>query len=320
MRIHPTATMLTTFLLGLFCSLFVLSPASAKIIEKETVRYFTFEESEYPLDADGRLSDASAREILRRVKRIYESVPPLSKQDYASLCDIRDNLHRVYAGEVYEEILFICIKTVANYAVYLQQPPRKDELPKRQKDTETVFYGGRMLRVTTKMDDYESKGGRFWYYMSFRCTLIERQYKGEVFFKNRSPRWDIHAEPQEYAVEIAKVRPKFEKDLLPELLDEAAVKLAEFIESFIATLYKNGNHRSVLFEEQWNPVLNAIPRTIWERAAKDQPRVSRTLASRLTTTCLQYMTSNDQRAKLKSFAKQAGLDFVEPRVTEEKPF
>jgi hypothetical protein len=322
MKKHPN-WQLFTVLLGLFVCCFSAKCVFANVIQKETVSYFKFEKNEYPLDADGKLSDLNARDILCCVKRIYEEVPPMTEENFASLCDIRDNLRRVYGGEVYEEILLTCIKTCANYAIYLQQEPSSAEYPKKVPDRDTFFYGGRMVRVETSQTTGQNVQGSTLQFISFNCVLIERQRKeGDAALKNDHVRWGSHvgggAPP--YNEEVVRIKPYFEQDALPGLFDEAAENLAAFLESFIASLQKNGNRRSIVIEEQLDPVLKGIPIAIYEKKAKDHPEVSKMLASKLISICLEYMNSDKAKGELKDFASKSGIEYKEPEVKEKKMF
>lgn len=313
------------------CLLLSINQVTAKIVEKKTVRYFRFDGCEYPLDSEGHITDANARAILHDIRRLYNITPPLTDKVYTLLNDIRDNLHRVYRGEVYEEILFTCIKTVANYAVYLQQPPEADDYPKKvitnsyldYEKMDTFFYCGRMVRIISKPDMYESRGGRTYLYIKLSCVLAERFQKGDVFFKDGRARWIKHIHSKSsppYKAELAKIKPKFEKEVLHELFDEAAKHVTALIEGFVATLHNNGNLQSTGFEEQWNSILDGIPRAIYKNVATDYPSGSKKLASSLVTLSLKYMNSKAAKSSLEQFAKQEGLHFTKPKPLMKKYF
>lgn len=338
MNTHPQALLYPAALFALLASLFVAAPAHSGIVEKETARYFTFKQSEYPLDADGRLSDSNAREILLGLKRIYDGAPPVSKEDFASLQDIRDNLHRVYAGEVYEEMLLTCLKAYANHLVYcLETPSAQEKEPQapsmtfdapKDRHNSVRYYGGRLVRVNEHFAYFENKGGGRTYFIVFDCTLYglkekRRGVSGDLFSGYRVE-WNLSSgkdkDPDEYYVDtLKKGREGLGKEI-PDMVAKAIGELAAEYEKFVQRIADNANRRAVVFEEQWNPLLDQIPRAVYARRGTEYAAVIEKLASQLVTTGLQFMTDDKSRKDLEKFATESHLDYKRPKATGNKLF
>jgi len=90
----------------------------AKIIEKGTTRYFILGDQEYVCNTDNKISDTSAKQILKTVRKIYSSTEPdeKTKKKYDTIVNaLWGTLHQVCVpGEVYDQIIFECLKYKLN--------------------------------------------------------------------------------------------------------------------------------------------------------------------------------------------------------------
>ncbi len=323
----------------------------ADVVEKNNKRYFRLGDQEYICNADNRISDESARDILRMVRRIYDSTDTKGKAVNTKLTDdVWGNLHKVYSGDAYDEILFTCLKYKLNRLFEYLQPARKERT-----DISTHMYGMLISFKATNpaihsysiANNDNFQGGyhynnqtayiaRSW----ISIYILQKKHGKDVFVSSEQdkagPRGSVYHGSRNYSyndkrkfsdatlIKQAKARIDAQFDAMSTneqnnktLLARATDSFVEQIEALTTYYAKQVGGDSYIYENQWDELMVKLPQVVVSLKKSLGDTAATTIAGRITTLSLKSAKAEDSRKALVDFGKKHKLQFSAPKPKEK---
>jgi hypothetical protein len=305
-------------------------PIKAEIIEKTSQRYFKIGDNEFVCNSDNRISENSAKEILKLVQRIYDK-PSRQNKDDETIQAIWESLHKVCSGDVYDQILFMCLKyQLNNIFDYLRPTEKNIENTKR-------VYIARVLYVTKSIkpiirgviESSGEVGTRSYQNNRVNKTIGRAGYIDACIMGNCDhlkyidEKWgdwdeDSHFRRPEDGSGAdqrinAVIEELFNQMYLP-IYNDAITKACDTFSGEIETLLSywldHCDTGSFISESEWDQLLIKLPESALnlpkgedKKAPYDEGAVN-LLSMKVLDVCLKYCKSEKVREYLISFGKQ----------------
>ena len=321
-----------------------------KIIEKGTQRYFKLGEYEYICNSDNRISESSAKEILKLVHRIYERQSN-SKEDEDTIQALWESLHKVCSGEEYDEILFICLKYKLNKLCGLLKgrETEKEDIDdyNRQIKTKTKTLIGDLLYVewyaATRGEGADLLIGdvlnKCWWPTTFVTGNIFVMSDG--FIEGMGTDYiEIKKNATDYGSKYTKNKKNemiqssistfndclsdSSRDWVKKYLVRASNVLYTKIETLLIYYIEHANKNSVVYDSEWDKLMIRLPKlAIVLPKGKDGKAIYheeavKTLAARILELSLVYSKSDKNKEELIIFGKNNSLQFKTTTSDDKK--
>lgn len=288
------------------------SQANAQILERGNDRFLKLGDREYSANANHMLSDDSAKDILLRIRLAYDDP---THPDNSIVDLVWSSLHKIYTGEVYEEIMMTALRIKCDCLFsLLARPNHIDE------DT-SYFYG----QLITYQEPSIKRGGAIGlgkgvgydysrrYYtisMSVELTREKFEYLGDEI---KAPA----NETQGFEVARAHADQLFagkRNELIDQAIDIFVHNLDEICTYFTTT----ASPSSYVLKEQWDPFLTKLPAAALQKKADCGEVVARRIAGRLITLVMKHTQNIGTQSILTQFAQDNALQYETPKDNTQK--
>jgi|GEM_PF-3414815 len=320
------------------------SKRKAEIIEKGTTRYFKLGDQEYVCNSDNRISDDSAKLILKTVRKIYSAtnVEKKVKEENDKIIDaIWYTFHQVYVGEIYDQIMFECLKYKLNELFQFVTAPK---INKNKKDM-TILISG-IAHVSMGYNEGVSKSTRgrlsvsYWYRKSGGVTfhgMGATQNMGSVGGSTKKFTEAYSHGPydgRERAVSAGRRLSGSREEV--QRLYEAAIKkiqtktagdnfVGEF-ELLLSHFAEKSDLDSFVYDSEWDQTIVASSRYVLKfrdnflkgKYKSDFDKDSLNLfATKMMNSCLKFCKNDETKKELVDIANKNNIKITAPKI--EKP-
>ncbi len=319
----------------------------ARIVEKGSTRYFQLGDQEYVCNADNRISDASAEQILKTVRKIYSAtdVKKDTKKEHDAIIDsLWTTFHQVCTpGELYDQILFICLKHKLN--ILFELVTTKNQYTNRGKagDSETriiipgishitVFYDYNIIRRyrdgsvgVVKIDDGIDHFGIYFGYVRVEEAGIHEYTYQDSLAQLRRSRWTGSQLGSFEDAGRNRISNAFSSRL-------QAIKKSpgdRFLNPFTSILkhYEdNCDTDSFIFDSEWDQVLLTSARLILafrkdhlsgKRKSDYDKDAMDLFATKMMNSCLEFCKTEKTKKELLGLANKNKLKVTVPKPKDE---
>lgn len=255
--------------------------------------YFNCGKKSYALSDVASISEESARDILQRVKLVYER----PDSDDADMVDPAwSGLGTYYRGEGYDEILYYLLKIRVNRGASWLQAPQK-----RWNNEE--YHFGHLVTVNKNWKYAFNARGK--YVVEVYCITPKGSFTSLMPRLNHD-KW-------------GQGRPDTELNFfLPELRDEALEVIFRNFNSDFDRFVKETDPSGYIRKERFDPLLLDLCKGIYSFHEDCGLETAKLAAGKAIEIALKYAKNESYRDKIKIFAQESGIEYTEPPAPSEE--